>query len=122
MRENGEVLFQRIRDLLKHARGERYAVTLDRITKICDLPNRRTAEALLEEFLPTMGFVVVAGSKGYFRPTCAEQVNHYNNSLQSRLAKIAKRKAAVRKLAAHEGFIRDGKKFQDPPARQGELF
>ena len=122
MRGDSDILFSRIREVLKNARGERYAVTLDRITRICDLPNRRTAEALLEEHLPDMGFVVVAGSKGYFRPTCAEQVNHYNNSLQSRLAKIAKRKAAVRKLAAQEGFIRNGKNFQDPPARQGELF
>lgn len=123
MTEAKEALYvSRLTQLLRHARGRRNAITLDRMVKICGLPNRRVAEHLLEHHLEDLGFCVVSGDKGYWRPITADEVNHYQNSLQSRLRKLAKRKSSVRRMAARDGFIRDGKQFQDPPAIQGDLF
>ena len=122
MGDRDQLYVSKIRQLLKHARGRRNAITLDRIVRLCELPNRRTAEAMMELHLEDLGFCVVSGDKGYWRPLTADDVNHYQASLQSRLKKLAKRKASVRRMAAKDGFVREGKQFTDPPARQGELF
>ncbi|GEM_PF-2546098 len=123
MTKDKEILYvSRIRELLYCARGRKNAITLDRMVKICQLPNRRVAESLMENHLEDLGFCVVSGDKGYWRPITADEVNHYQNSLQSRIRKIAKRKASSRRMAVQDGFIREGKIFKDPPAIQGDLF
>jgi len=123
MTDAKEALYiSRIRQLLYHARGRTNAITLDRIVKLCGIPSRRDAESLLEHHLEDLGFCVVSGGKGYWRPLNAEELNHYRNSLRSRAMKILKRYGSVKRMGLQDGFILSGKQFQDPPAVQGDLF
>lgn len=106
---------------LEHRFGEDNAITIDRLCAATGL-RRRDCEELLEMKLSAFPFVIVAGSSGYFRPTSADQINHYLNSLQSRCVKVFLRRRTVMQKAKREGYPREGKLFTDPPSKQGELF
>lgn len=116
-----ESIFHHIRAALRRAEGERQAVTLSQLADYAGT-SRRVVEQLLEEHLEDLGFVVVSGSPGLWRPTSAEEVNHYLASLQSRLRKLALRRKRVKRMASLGGFARAGKElFENPPARQREF-
>jgi len=118
---DSDQLFRRLQEALVSALGEKEAWTLADLAAHCGT-SRREVEACLEERLADLGFVIVSGTPGLWRPLTAEEVNHYQASLQSRLRKLAIRKRTVRRLAARSGFVREGKEFRDPPARQAELW
>lgn len=113
-------IFALLQDALHGALGEREAWTLQGLAEYCGT-SRRMVERVLEERLDDLGFVIVSGSSGIWRPTTAEEVNHYLASLQSRCVKMFLRKKKVARLALESGFKRDGKTFEDPPARQREF-
>jgi hypothetical protein len=106
-----------ILDLLEDAHGPARAVTLDDMAMHAGT-SRRQVEQYLEEHIDSLGFLVVSGTAGYFRPTNAEQVNHYLASLQSRLRKLAIRKRKVIRTALADGMQREGKVFHNQPAPQ----
>lgn len=113
--------FEVVVRLLHSAIGECKAMTLDDITARAGLPNRRMAEALMEEYLPRFPYPLVASGAGYFIPTSAEQLNNYLRSLRSRAVKMFKRsKVVVNKAIAH-GWKREGRWFAKPP-QQLDLF
>lgn len=113
-------VFYLIVNCLREARGEARAWTLKSLATVCGV-SRRRVEKCIEEDLENFPFVVVSGSEGYFRPVNADQVNHYQAALNSRIRKLAIRKRAVRRLASESGFVRDGKRFMDPPSSQPEF-
>ena len=114
--------FPTVAGILSAARGKKNAITIDLVTERAGIPDRRTTEHLLESRLEDFPFVLVAGSRGYYIPTSAEEVNRYLDSLQSRALKLFVRKRAVARRAAAGGFPREGKHFIDPPAPQTDLF
>jgi hypothetical protein len=116
-----DIIFSHIRAALKRAEGEAQAVTLAQLADYAGT-SRRVVEQLLEERLEDLGFAVVSGSPGLWRPASADEVNHYLASLQSRLRKLAVRRKKVKRMAARDGFARAGKEhFENPPARQREF-
>lgn len=117
---NADEVFYHVRAALRRAEGEKQAITLAALADYAGT-NRRVVEQLLEERLEELGFVIVSGTAGLWRPKSAEELNHYQASLQSRLRKLAIRKRSVRRLAEKDGFVRTGKLFCDPPARQREF-
>jgi hypothetical protein len=96
-------------------------MTLDEITARAGLPNRRTAEALIEQRLNDFPYPLVASGAGYFIPTQAEQINTYLRSLRSRALKCFMRAKAVSGKALAQGWKREGKWFARPPL-QLDLF
>jgi hypothetical protein len=116
-----DAVFDLIRDAMAMAIGEKEAWTLQGLADYCTCP-RRQVEEVIEKRLEDFGFVIVSGTSGLWRPLDAEEVNRYQNSLQSRLRKLAIRKRSIRRLALKSGFVAEGKSFRNPPARQGELF
>lgn len=113
--------FEAVVRLMNGARGVEHAMTLDEITARAGLPNRRTTEALMEEYLPRFPYPLVASGAGYFIPTSADQLNDYLRSLRSRAIKMFKRsKVVVNKAIAH-GWKREGRWFARPP-QQLDLF
>ena len=120
MKTDQEV-FEILQRQLRMRVGEQDAVTLQRLAEIAYCPRRRV-EIILEERIVDLGFVVVSGSAGYWRPTSADEINHYRASLRSRIFKLWKRSKSVGQLASQCGFVRTGKSFANPPAVQGELF
>lgn len=121
MNTNEQAIFELLQDALYTCEGEHEAFTLQGLADYCQC-SRRRVEIILEQRLGDLGFVVVSGSSGYWRPTTAEEINHYQASLQSRCIKVFLRKKTIQKLAVQSGYVRTGKTFQDPPTRQGELF
>lgn len=113
--------FEAVVRLLIQARGEENALTLEQISARAGLPNRRTAEALMEEYLPRFPYPLVASGAGYFIPTRADHINAYLRSLRGRAVKMFRRyKIVIGKANAH-GWKRDGKWFARPPM-QLDLF
>jgi hypothetical protein len=107
--------------ILHAARGEDNAITLDNLTTLAGLPNRRTTESLMEENLQRFPYPLVASAKGYFIPVRADQINGYLRSLRSRAMKLFLRAKTVSRKATANGWKRDGKWFARPPA-QLDLF
>lgn len=111
-----------LRDLLRGRRGPGQAITLDAITETLGLPNRRAAEQLLEDHVGNLGFVVVAGGPGYWRPAAAAEINTYRASLHKRHVALKDREDALVAAALQEGWQMLGNDFAEPPQRQPELF
>jgi hypothetical protein len=113
--------FQIVRDTLRVCRGEAQAVTIDELARRCGI-GRRDCEALLETCFEDFPFVLASGSRGYFIPTSADEINAYDRSLQSRAVKIFLRRRRLIRKAQAAGWPRQGKLFANPPSVQGELF
>jgi hypothetical protein len=111
-----------LRHLLRERRGALSAVTIDEIAAALALPSRRAAEQLLEDHVGNLGYCVVAGARGYWRPTTAEEINAYRTSLRRRHVALKDREDAVVQAALLEGWQRLGDDFYQPPERQPELF
>ena len=114
--------FDRVRALLSARIGAAAALTIDQIVELAGLPGRRAGEQLLETRLGDFGFPLCAGSSGYFVPASPDEINHYLNSLKSRIRCIAIRLRTVRQNAAQAGWARDGQQFSKPPPRREFLF
>lgn len=113
--------FDFVRQVLSTAVGEERAVTIGELTARAPWKDRRHTEQIIELYLLEFPWPLVSSSAGVFIPTKAEDLNHYFNSLESRIRKLWWRKKRVRLKACARGFKRDGKVFVDPPAPQGEL-
>lgn len=114
--------FLRVRALLQTRIGEAAAITLEQLVEQAFLSSRRDAEQLMETRLADFGFPLCAGSRGYFVPQSPDEINHYLNSLKSRIKCIAIRLRTVRQNAAQAGWARDGQQFSRPPPRRDFLF
>jgi hypothetical protein len=118
---------QPLRELMRHRTGAVNAITLDELVPALGLPNRRAAEQLLEDHVGRLGFVVVAGGPGLWRPTSAEEINAYRGSLRRRHVALKDREEAITNAALLEGWRMLGDAFHEPPvaqppASQPELF
>lgn len=103
--------FRALRAKLIHATGQNAAMSIDQLTRDAGIPDRRTCEVILETRLEDFGFVLVSGSKGYYRPTTAESVNRYLASLESRIKCLSVRHTRVSHMAKLAGFIHEGNQF-----------
>lgn len=128
-----EDLFFEVRKILSDARGEARAVTIDEICKRAGsmkrerssgawVPDRRPVEGILEQRLGEFPWPLVAGSRGYYIPVHADEINRYLDSLQGRAIAVFRRKRTVlqKALASHR-WVRSGRRFEDPPAAQLSL-
>lgn len=97
------------------------AVTIDGIAVAVGVP-RRMVEIVIEEHAHEFPFPIVAGHRGLWRPTKADEINHYQASLRSRCIQIFRRRRTQRRKAQQAGFEFRGGRFFDPPAMQTELF
>ena len=96
--------------------GEKQAITIAELCKSVGC-GRRKMETILELHLGDMGFYVVSTGAGYFRPTNAEEVNHAIASLRSRELCLFLRHRKTIQGAKAAGYIRQGRKFLDPPPK-----
>ena len=120
-----EFAFERLVNCLRMRVGEESAITLDDLALSIGLvetvtdpsgaprhkPMRRHIEHLVETRLQDIPFVVCAGSRGYYRPDSAEDLNRYYFSLRSRIKSIAVRLRTVRRKAAASGYSLTGRRF-----------
>ena len=111
-----------LRELLRSRRGPGEAITLDQITQRLGLPHRRAAEQLMEDHIGDLGFAVVAGSPGLWRPGTAAEINAYRSNLHKRHVALRDREDALVNAALKEGWSMLGDEFSEPPQRQPELF
>ncbi len=123
-------MFDSVRRILGDARGEPLAVTIDEICRRAGsmrrerlsgawVPDRRPIEAILEQRLGDFPWPLVAGSRGYYIPIHADEINRYLDSLQGRAIAVFRRKRTVlQKALASRRWVRDGRRFTDPPAAQ----
>jgi hypothetical protein len=111
--------FEAVRAELGGRFGEDSAITLAGLAARVGV-SRRKVEVILECRLPDLGFAVVSGDRGLYRPVSAGELNHYDNSLRSRIRCIAIRARTVRRAALREGWVREGKRFVARPV-QGSL-
>lgn len=110
-----------VADILRGHTGAENGVTIAVIEKLAGFLNRRSCEQFLELNIDELPFPVCSGSKGYYVPVTAEELNHYLNSLQSRAVCIFIRKRRVIKKALRHGWQRDGKKFRNQPQQMSLL-
>ena len=113
--------FPALKKLLKGAIGPDRALTLNQLTQLAGIPDRRTTEVLIETRMDDFGFVLVSGSSGYFRPVEPEHLNRYLSSLESRIKSISTRRRRVFNNALKEGFHAEEGRFMSAPV-QAELF
>jgi hypothetical protein len=113
---------QPLRELLRHRQGMANAITLDEVVPALGLPNRRAAEQLLEDHVGRLGFVVVAGGPGLWRPTSAQEINAYRGSLRRRHVALKDREEAITTSALMEGWRMLGDEFSEPPTVAPDLF
>jgi hypothetical protein len=116
--ERTDAIFETLVGVLALAMGPAHAVTLDDMAVrlgVC----RRTVEQVIQERLERFPFALVAGSDGYYRPTCAEQINAYRASLRRRHLPLKQREETVTAKAAAEGWRLEGDTFvETAEARQ----
>jgi len=106
---------------MEFRRGAGNAITIEALGRHLGHGSRRETEQFLELHLGDLPFCVVSGANGYFRPEGAEDINHYCNSLRSRIKCLAIRHGTVIRAARKEGFQREGKRFVNATV-QAELF
>jgi len=108
--------------LLLRAVGPEHGVTIDEITRRLSLSDRRATEQLIQFNLRRLPCLVVADSHGYYRPTCAGQINAYIGNLRKRHQPLVLREEVTVLKARAENWPREGDLFVDPPSKQVELF
>jgi len=120
--EQVEPYFEPVNRILAAAVGRRQAVPIAELVERAGIPSRRLAERLLELCLDRFPFLLVAGPRGYFRPTSADDINAYLHGLHSRHDRLAQRERTVRRRARLEGWPQRDAAFYDPPTTQPDLF
>ena len=105
-----------IRIALESAMGPECAITLDSMAVRMGL-KRRIVEQIMEDHISDLPFAVVAGSRGYFRPTDASQINAYLHNLHSRHRRMQLRESTVRRKARRDGWILEGVRFVNSPSQ-----
>lgn len=103
---------------LEDRRGPGHAITIEQIGALLDHRCRRETEAFLELHVGDLPFCVVSSAHGYYRPIAAEDINHYHNSIRSRIRCLAIRARTVKRVALAEGWRREGKQFVNVPIAQ----
>ena len=116
-----ESLFRPLMRLLSVARGKGNAITLQDLADHLDVP-RREVEQTIEQRLLDFPWPLVAGSKGVYIPTAAEEINRYLHSLHTRHRRMQIREATVRRKAKAAGYPEENGEFVNPPQAQPELF
>ena len=116
-RDELDVAFCRMRNILALRFGENAAITIDELAMASGLsrvdkhgalvPMRRHAETILEERFSEFPFLLVSGARGYYRPANPGELARYYNSLRSRLVKLCLRQRTLRAKAATSGFVRE---------------
>jgi len=106
---------------LEDRRGPGRAITIAQIGALLGHRCRRETESFLELHVGDLPFCVVSSAHGYYRPAAAEDINHYRNSIRSRIRCLAIRARTVQRVALAEGWRREGKQFVNIPVAQ-DLF
>jgi hypothetical protein len=100
--------------------GADLRITIEDLGRECGFPSKRECEEFMQLHWQDFPFVLV-NLGGIFRPTSAEQINHYLAANRSRIRNVAIRNRSTIRAAVRDGWKRDGKRFLDQP-RQAELF
>jgi len=116
-----DVRLEILRRNFEDRRGPGRAITIEQISALLGHRCRRETEGFLELHVGDLPFCVVSSSAGYYRPAAAEDINHYRNSIHSRIRCLAIRARTVQRVALAEGWKREGKQFVNVPAAQ-DLF
>lgn len=107
-------------EIMQDRRGESKAITLANIAQRLGV-SRRKVESLIEANYSEMPWPICSGAKGMFIPVSVDELNHYDNSLRSRIKCIAGRRRSLIAVAIRAGWVRDsaGRKsrFVDNPAQ-----
>jgi hypothetical protein len=88
---------------LSAAIGPEKAIPIDRLALSAGVC-RREMEMTLEASIGDIPFCLVAGPRGFFRPTEAEQINAYLRTLHSRHRRLQVRENRVRRRARLDGW------------------
>lgn len=107
-----------LRRELEDRRGPSLAITIDLISALLEHRCRRDTESFLELHVGDLPFCVVSSARGYYRPSAAEDINHYRAALRSRIRCLAIRARTVSRAAVAEGWRREGKQFVNVPIAQ----
>jgi len=109
-------------ELAQH-RGARSAIRAIDIADECNLlpeadydSRRCKAREIIRRHFDDFDFPVMADSNGYYIPTSAEEVAHYDRNLVSRIRKTASRLSAFRRQCRTAGFQYAGKGHWLPPS------
>ena len=128
--------FELIRDALVTAWGEDQAITIEQLAMRAGMSHvtsgvdgvldtvieRRRVERILETRFADFGFLVIAGDRGYYRPTDPNQIEHWWASLHSRIRAIATRMHVGRTAACRDGYrYLGGGRFQKTTPKE-DLF
>jgi len=108
-------------DALRNRYGAERALTIAQIGALLGHRCRRETEGFLELHVGDLPFCVVSSAHGYYRPAAAEDINHFRNSIRSRIRCLAIRARTVQRVALAEGWRREGKQFVNVPIAQ-DLF
>ena len=112
---------ERIWHVLASHRGAENAITAAEIasrTRIGDAAGTQV-RAVISEALEYFPKTVAAFNRGFFVVVTAEEAEHCVASLMSRLRKMGRRVAIVRRKLAAAGFTREGRKYFPPPPKDG---
>lgn len=103
--------FHAIVDVLRSCLGPDHSITAEQIANTANLWPDATRESrrcrvrrILRIHFRELPFTICGLSNGYFRPLNAEQVSHYDRSLESRRLEILQRRESFRLLATREGY------------------
>lgn len=121
MMQNDTAQLEILRRDLEDRSGPGRAITIEQIGALLEHRCRRDTEAFLELHVGDLPFCVVSSAHGYYRPADAEDINHYRNSIRSRIRCLAIRARTVQRVALAEGWRREGKQFVNVPIAQ-DLF
>jgi hypothetical protein len=78
-------------------------------------------EHLIESRFADLPWPVVAGARGYYRPTAADDLNRYRASLRSRAIKDFQRAKTLMRKALAAGFRYENRRFVGIPQQQDLL-
>lgn len=112
---NQRDIFVEIRFMLCGRRGPGQAITIGQMAAALGV-DRRQVEHCLETRFSDFGFALVSDTThGYFRPTKAEQLNHYHNTCRSRIACNQHRIGVSSLEARREGWREENGIWLDNP-------
>jgi len=114
---------ERIWHVLASHQGREHAITAAEIARRTGIGDEagttvRMVIAEVYEFFPAP---VAALNRGFFLPETAEEFEHYDANLCSRLREMGRRLAIFRRKAAAAGYRREGRVYRPPP-RKDTLF
>lgn len=115
--------FEKIVETLRDRFGEENGITIDALAvaagvtrlgadsqgNILIIPRRRVMEELLESRAADFPFLVcVSTQTGYFRPATKDEIEHWWNSMHSRIKACARRLHIGRITASRDGWAYEG--------------